>query len=179
MLVTREPGGTAIGRSIRKILLDSRNARMTPLSELLLYAADRAQHVKEVIRPALQEGKWVLCDRFADATEAYQGRARGQDPRLIEMINDLVTGGMKPDVTFLLDLPVEVGLERALKRNSASNTGTQDRFEKEELSFHRKVRKAYLHLARREKERFVLIRADAGEKEVEEAVFRSIEPLIK
>jgi dTMP kinase len=179
VLATREPGGTAIGKTIRRILLDARNTAISPKSEWLLYAADRAQHVKEVIHPGLLEGKWVLCDRFMDATEAYQGRARGQDTQLIRVINDLVVQGATPDLTVLLDLPVEIGLERALRRNSISNAGTQDRFEREHLSFHRKVRKAYLELAQREKNRFVVVKGDSGEKEVEDAVFRFIEPLIE
>jgi len=179
VLATREPGGTPIGKTIRRILLDARNTAISPKMEWLLYAADRAQHVQEVISPGLRQGKWVLCDRFMDATEAYQGQARGQDTHLIRLINDLVVQGAKPDLTILMDLPVEVGLERALRRNRISNAGTQDRFEREHLSFHRKVRKAYLDLAKREKERFVIVDAGAGEKEVEEAVFRCIEPLLK
>lgn len=179
VVATREPGGTPIGKIIRKTLLDARNTAIAPLTELLLYAADRAQHMKEVIRPGLLEGRWVLCDRFTDATEAYQGQARGQDAHLIRMINDLATTGMRPDLTILLDLPVEIGLERAIRRNRTSKTTSQDRFEREQLSFHRKVRRAYLQLAQREKERFVVIDADAGEKEVEEEVFRHIEPLLR
>jgi dTMP kinase len=178
VLATLEPGGSSIGQSIRKILLDSRNTGLSPLAELLLYEADRAQHVREVIRPALKKGLWVLCDRFSDATEAYQGRARGEPISLVRELNRVATGGLKPDVTFLLDLPVEVGLARARRRNLDTNAGDQDRFEREELSFHEKVREAYLLLARREKKRFVVIQAQAGEKEVEESIFRSIEPLI-
>jgi len=179
VLATREPGGTLIGKTIRRILLDSRNTAIAPKTEWLLYAADRAQHVQEIILPALREGKWVLCDRFMDATEAYQGRARGQDTQLIRVINDLVVQGAKPDLTILLDLPVEIGLGRALRRNSVSNAGTQDRFEREHLSFHRKVRKAYLDLAQREKDRFVVVNADASEQEVEEAIFHYVEPLVQ
>jgi dTMP kinase len=176
VIATREPGGTPIGRIIRKTLLDPRNTVISPLAEWLLYAADRAQHVKEVIRPGLLGGKWVLCDRFMDATEAYQGWARGQDTDMIRVINHLVIQGMRPDLTFLLDLPAEVGLERALRRNRIANTGNQDRFEREQLSFHRKVRRAYRQLARREKDRFVIIDATAGEEEVEEAVWGFVEP---
>jgi len=179
VLATREPGGTAIGKSIRRILLDSGNTAISPRTELLLYAADRAQHLREVIYPGLVQGKWVLCDRFMDATEAYQGRARGQDPELIRLINDLVVQGTKPDLTLLLDLPVKIGLERALRRNSISNEGNQDRFEREHLSFHRKVRKAYLDLAKREKGRFVVIDADASEQVVEEAIFHAVKPLLE
>ncbi len=179
VIATREPGGTGIGKIIRKTLLDARNTAISPLTELLLYAADRAQHVKEVIRPGLREGNWVLCDRFMDATEAYQGRARGQSADLIRCLNDLVIQGLRPDLTFLLDLSVETGLDRAFRRNRLSNTANQDRFERERLSFHRKVRRAYLQLARKEKDRFVIIDAGAGKKEVEEAVFRFIEPLLE
>jgi len=179
VLATREPGGTTIGKSIRRILLDAGNTAISPKTELLLYAADRAQHLQEVICPGLMEGKWVLCDRFMDATEAYQGRARGQDPELIRLINNIVVQGTKPDLTLLLDLPVEIGLERALRRNSISEVGNQDRFEKEHLSFHRNVRKAYLDLAKREKERFALIHADAPEEVVGEAIFQAVEPLLK
>jgi dTMP kinase len=176
VVTTREPGGSPIGKSIRKILLDSRNTGICPMTEWLLYAADRAQHVQEIIRPSLEAGMWVVCDRFMDATEAYQGRARGQSISLIREMNRVVTRGVKPDVTFLLDLPAEIGLARARRRNIDKNAGTQDRFEREDLSFHERVREAYLQLARREKKRFVVIRANADEKEVEESIFRYIEP---
>lgn len=178
LLVTREPGGSKIGNAIRKILLDSRNSGISPLTELLLYAADRAQHVEEVIRPALEDGVWVLCDRFMDATEAYQGIARGQSISFVREMNRVATRGVRPDITFLLDLPVEIGLARARRRNIISNTGTQDRFEREELTFHEKVRKGYLRIARREKKRFVVIQANAEEKEVEKSIFQYMEPLI-
>lgn len=178
LLVTREPGGSKIGNAIRKILLDSRNSGISPLTELLLYTADRAQHVEEVIRPALEDGVWVLCDRFMDATEAYQGIARGQSIPFIREMNRVAARGVKPNITFLLDLPVEIGLARARRRNIVSNAGTQDRFEREELSFHEKVRKGYLRIARREKKRFVVVQAHAEVKEVERSIFQYMEPLI-
>lgn len=171
---TLEPGGTPIGQGIRKILLDAGNRNLSPLGELMLYAADRIQHVREVILPALSRGTWVLCDRYADATEAYQGWARGQDRRLVRRVNDLATQGLVPDMTLLLDLAVEKGLARAIRRNKAVPHGGQDRFEKEDLSFHRAVRRAYLHMARRHPQRFVVIDADAGMDEVEESLFRHI-----
>ena len=162
-VMTLEPGGTVIGRKMRQVLLDSRNKALTPLAELMLYAADRAQHVEEVIKPALRAGKWVICDRFSDATVVYQGAARGQDRKLIRLLNSVVTDGIRPHLTFLLDCPVEVGLRRALGRNMKG----QDRFEKEALSFHRKVRKGYLDLARKNRNRFVILDATANRKEME------------
>jgi dTMP kinase len=169
-VMTLEPGGTAIGRKMRRVLLDSKNKALNPLAELMLYAADRAQHVEEIIKPALRSGKWVICDRFSDATVVYQGAARGQDGKLIRLLNDVVTGGIRPHLTFLLDCPVEVGLRRALGRNMKG----QDRFEKEALSFHRKVRKGYLHLARRNQKRFVILDATASRKEIEAEIIRRL-----
>jgi dTMP kinase len=170
-VMTLEPGGTAIGRKMRRVLLDSRNKTLTPLAELMLYAADRAQHVEEVIKPALRGGTWVICDRFSDATVVYQGAARGQDGELIRFLNNLVTGGILPDLTFLLDCPVQVGLRRALGRNMKG----QDRFEKEALSFHHKVRNGYLDLARRNKKRFVVLDAAASRKELEAQILCHVE----
>lgn len=177
-VVTKEPGGTAIGGGIRRMLLDARNRNLSPLTEWMLYAADRAQHVQEVIGPALKQGKWVLCDRFMDATEVYQGWARGQDREMIREINVLVTQGIRPHLTFLLDLPAEVGLDRALRRNISQAVKGQDRFEREHLSFHRKVRRAYLRLARREPERFVCIDASGAEEDVEAEIFHHLEPFL-
>ena len=170
-VMTLEPGGTEIGRKMRQVLLDARNKALTPLAELMLYAADRAQHVEEVVKPALRAGKWVLCDRFSDATVAYQGVARGQDAKLIGLLNNVVTDGILPHLTFLLDCPVEVGLSRALRRDMKG----QDRFEKEALSFHRKVRKGYLELARKNKKRFVIVDATASPREIEAEILRHLE----
>ncbi|MEE9418715.1 MAG: dTMP kinase, partial [Desulfatiglandaceae bacterium] len=113
---TMEPGGTRVGQDIRRILLDSQNQNLSPLAELLLYAADRAQHVEEVIRPLLEQGKWVVCDRYFDATLVYQGYARGQEIGLIKTLNKKASLGIRPDITFLIDCPVRVGIERALRR---------------------------------------------------------------
>ncbi|MGD2127236.1 MAG: dTMP kinase [Desulfobacteraceae bacterium] len=176
---TLEPGGTQIGKHIRGILLDSLNKNLTPLAELTLYAADRAQHVAEVIKPALDQGNWVICDRFFDATVVYQGSARGQDMQLIQLLNEKVTRGIRPDMTFLLDCPVEVGLERALERNETGLDKGQDRFENEKMAFHEKVRQAYLALARKEGKRFIIIEAIADKDEVEEEIFRHIKPHLK
>ncbi|MEJ2723293.1 MAG: dTMP kinase [Deltaproteobacteria bacterium] len=178
-VATLEPGGTKIGKSIRRILLDSGNKNLVPVAELVLYAADRAQHVEEVIKPALGEGKWVICDRFADATVAYQGRARSQDMRLVRILNETVTQGVYPDRTFLLDCPVEIGLQRALNRNKEDPDRGQDRFEKEQMVFHRAVRRAYLELANKERKRIVVIDASADEEAVEEEIFRHVMPHLK
>jgi dTMP kinase len=174
VIVTLEPGGTRIGKSIRHVLLDSRNRALTPLAELMLYAADRAQHVQEIIQPAVQAGKWVICDRFSDATVVYQGAARGQDGKLIRLLNKVVTEGIRPHVTFLLDCPVEMGIKRALGRNMKG----QDRFEKEALAFHRKVRNGYLDLARKNKDRFVILDAAGSRKGIESEILRHLAPFL-
>ena len=176
LITTFEPGGTRIGKDIRRILLDSRNKNLSPLTELILYAADRAQHVEELIKPALDEGKWVICDRFFDATVVYQGIARGQDMKLVQSLNAQVTQGIQPDITFLLDCPVDMGLNRALKRNEAQSQKGQDRFEREALDFHRAVREGYLDLARKNQDRFVVLDATLPKDEVEKRIFQYIEP---
>jgi len=153
---TREPGGSNIGKKIRKLLLSTENTEITSRAELLLYAADRAQHVEQVVKPALTEGKVVLCDRFSDATIAYQGYARGLDLELIHNLNSLATGGIKPDLTYLIDCPVETGIGRARKRGEAEGSDEM-RFEKEALSFHTKVLEGYKEIARNEPERVSVI----------------------
>ena len=175
---TLEPGGTRIGQDIRRLLLDSRNSHLSPMAELILYAADRAQHVEEIIRPALEQGKWVICDRFFDATVAYQGGGRGLDMDLIMTLNSKVTKGLRPDITLLLDCPPEMGIERALKRNNASAQDGQDRFEREKMEFHKKVRNAYLEISHNER-RFSIINASLPEDAVEEEIFSVIAPHLK
>jgi len=155
-LLTREPGGTAIGDRIRQILLSSENSRMESVTEFFLYAAARAQHISQVILPALKDGKIVLCDRFADATVAYQGYGRGVTLAWIEEIHNRFLKGLKPNLTFLLDLPVEEGLRRAWKRME-NQTLKEDRFEKEALAFHRRVREGYLFLAHKEPNRIIML----------------------
>ena len=155
-LLTREPGGTKVGEKIRQILLSSDNAGMEPMAELFLYVADRIQHYHQVIVPALREGKVVLCDRFADATTVYQGFGRGLDLAWIEEIHARALENTKPDLTFLLDLPVEVGLKRAWKRLEQDQT-REDRFEKEAMDFHRRIREGYLTLARKEPARITVL----------------------
>lgn len=168
-LLTREPGGTAIGDRIRQILLSSENSSMEAATEFFLYAAARAQHISQIILPALTEGKTVLCDRFADATVAYQGHGRGLNLAWIEEIHDRFLRGVKPNLTFLLDLPVEEGLRRALKRME-NQAVKEDRFEKEDLGFHRRVREGYLLLARKEPNRIIVLN---GMKD-EQALHREI-----
>jgi dTMP kinase len=177
-ILTMEPGGTRIGQDIRAVLLDIRNQILSPLAELLLYAADRAQHVDEVITPALTEEKWVVCDRFFDATMAYQGHARGQDMALIKSLNKKAASGILPDITFLVDCPVEVGLERALRRNKVMQQEGQARFEKEKMEFHKAVRGGYLAIAEEEPDRFVVVDGTLHEDGLEEAIFEHIRPYI-
>jgi len=155
-VVTSEPGGTRIGQAIRKILLDIDNVDIAPLTELFLYEADRAQHISEIIKPALDAGKWVICDRYFDATTVYQSIVLEQHEKLVEQLNYEATLGLEPDITFLLDCPVEVGFERIEKRDKADKK--IDRFEKKTIDFHIKVRYGYLALANKHKNRFKINR---------------------
>ena len=170
-VATREPGGTRIGKQIRALLLDPESSDMDPMTELLLYTADRAQHVKQLILPLLSAGKAVLCDRYYDATVVYQGYARGLDIGLIRGLHKLILKDLKPDITILLDLPPEEGLARAWKQiNSGTRTDIESRFEKETLAFHEKVRSGYLELARLEPERFRVIDASKSESQVRKEI---------
>ncbi len=176
--VTREPGGCPIGEKVRKILLNPDHREMVPLSELLLYEAARAQHVKEVIEPFLKKGGVVLCDRFSDATIAYQGYGRKIDLRWIERLNHFSSRGIKPDVTFLLDCPSDVGLKRALKRNRTLKQEKEERFEKEKIQFHQRVRKGYLALAKKEPRRVKVIDTRQGEDNVFNKILKTVDKLI-
>lgn len=153
VVVTREPGGTLLGEEIRALLLGHRDGGMHSDSELLLVFAARADHLAAVIRPSLMAGKWVLCDRFTDATYAYQGGGRGIALERIATLEDLVQGPLRPDLTLLLDAPVRVGLARAERRGAA------DRFEAEQTAFFERVRAAYLHQASRSPARYRVIDA--------------------
>jgi dTMP kinase len=165
---TREPGATALGQRIRRILLDPAAGDIDPLAELLLYLADRVQHVHRVIRPALAEGQVVICDRFVDATLAYQGAARGLDQNLIRDLHDLVLGAWRPDLTVLIDIPVEIGLARAWKAvGRGERSGAETRFERETHAFHERVRQGYRHLAGCEPERFCIIDGNRPPRDVE------------
>jgi dTMP kinase len=172
-VITREPGGTRIGEKIRAILLDPESKDMDPLTELLLYTADRAQHIKEFVSPFLSAGKTVLCDRFYDATVVYQGFARGLDIGLIDKLHNLLFENLKPDITILLDLPPEKGLSRAWKQiKNGDRENVETRFEKEKLSFHNKVRSGYLDLARLEPGRFRVIDASMDENQVRNEIIK-------
>jgi dTMP kinase len=153
LCVTREPGGTPLCRNIRQILLDPHDEVMDPRTELLLYAADRTQHVEQCLKPALIRGDLVLCDRYTASTIAYQGYGRGLDRALIDQLNTIATGGLHPDLTLWLDLDVEIGLARAQSR------GSRDRIEQSDLSFHHAVRQGFAALAGNDPDRFVRIDA--------------------
>lgn len=170
-LITEEPGGTALGMRLRELLLNREPCDICPEAELLLFAAARAQHVREVITPALAAGKMVLCDRFADATVVYQGYARGLDMEAIAFLNSIAAAGRQPDLTLLFDLPVEAGLRRAQARIAQlAGEPREDRFEAEDLSFHIKVREGYLLLAHKNTERFRVIDAAGAVADLQEVV---------
>lgn len=153
---TREPGGTPLAESVRELLLAPRDEQVSDLTELLLVFAARAQHLEQVIKPALAAGQWVLCDRFTDATYAYQGAGRGMDMTAIATLEQLVQQTLRPDLTLLLDVPVEIGMARASARSAP------DRFESEQLQFFEAVRKLYLQRAEAEPDRFAVIDASPG-----------------
>lgn len=154
VVVTREPGGTSLGEKVRGLLLDSAHGEICSDAELLLMFAARAQHIEDVIRPALSAGQWVVCDRFTDATFAYQGGGRGIDKGRISILEQWVQSELKPDLTLLFDLPVEVGMQRAGLRAKL------DRFEQEKKHFFEKVRACYLVMAANEPERYRILNAD-------------------
>lgn len=166
VLVTREPGGSGLGKALRTLLLDC-NSQITPDAELCLFLADRAQHVAEVIRPALAAGKVVLCDRYADSTYAYQGFARGMDLGRLRLLNDAVTGGLRPDLTLVFDVPEEEGLARARARNQSEGTEVSEgRFDNETLKFNAAVRGGFLKLAAAEPQRMRIIDSTACRADV-------------
>lgn len=169
--ITREPGGTIIGRKIRTILLDPDSTLIEPTTELLLYAADRVQHIREVILPLIQAGNVVICDRYFDATLAYQGHARGLDTTFIHTLHHLTCQDLGPDLTILLDLPPDIGLARAWKQlESGRRSDAESRFEKETLTFHERVRAGYLTLAAAEPNRFKIVDASQNEQQVQEHI---------
>jgi dTMP kinase len=167
-VVTREPGGTVIGREIRDVLLDPANRAMAPAAELLLYFADRAQNVAEVIRPALAKGLTVLCDRHVESSLAYQGHGRGLPLEDIRRLAALATGGLRPDVIVLVDVPVEVGLARVGRR------GAHDRLESERVGFHDRVRAGFEALLSAEPERWLRLDGTQPEEAVQEALWRGL-----
>lgn len=172
VLLTREPGGTEVAEKIRQLLLEKHSESITPQTELLLVFAARSQHLQHVILPALAQGKWVLSDRFTDATYAYQGGGRHMDSQLIAWLETAVQGELRPDLTLLLDAPVETGLLRARHR------GKLDRFESEQRDFFQRVRQAYLTRARQNPQRYAIIDAALPLAEVQTQISQAIETLI-
>jgi len=170
--VTREPGGSPVAERIRNLLLDRDNAGMAGDAELLLMFAARAEHLAKTIRPALEAGVWILCDRFTDATYAYQGGGRGVQRRRIALLEDLVQGDLRPDLTLLFDLPVATGLSRARGRSAP------DRFEAETLAFHEAVRAEYLDIAAREPERVRVFDAEASLETIRHLVHAEVAPFL-
>ena len=177
-ILTREPGGTVLGKQIRSLLLNPDHTGMAAETELLLYMADRAEHVHTIIRPALAAGTTVLCDRFFDATLVYQGVARGLAAEWIGQLHDLVFDGLRPDLTLLLDLPPEVGLARARRQlEKGVRSKRESRFEDETLVFHQRVREGYLALAHQEPGRFRVIDAGQDEPRVRKDIQTAVETL--
>lgn len=172
-LLTREPGGTPIGDQIRKLVLSPANAAMTPTCELLLYGAARAQHIEQVIRPALLLGRLVLCDRFSDATFAYQGHGRGIRLDLIDALHGLETLALRPDLTLLFDIEPGRALERARDRDRGGSRD-ETRFEQEDLEFHERVRAGYLEMAHQEPGRFVILDARGSVEEIHLRVVEAV-----
>ncbi len=170
-LLLHEPGGTPLGERVGRLLKWTREVEVSPVSEVLLFNVSRHQLVESVIRPALQDGQVVICDRFADSTVAYQGYGRGLDPRLVTTINEVATAGLKPDLTVLLDMPVPEGLARISHRQ-------RDRFEGEDVSFHERVRAGYLEMARAEPERWLVVDSQQPKQRVAAVVRRRVERLL-
>jgi len=173
VVVTREPGGTPLAEKLRTLLLDKKTEAMAEEAELLLMFAARAQHLKHVIEPALARGDWVICDRFTDATYAYQGGGRNMKIKTIEWLEILVQGNLRPDLTLLLDAPVKIGIERARKR------GAFDRFESETVQFFENVRRAYLLQAEINPQRIKLIKANQPLADVQQAIINVLSPLLR
>jgi len=172
LVTTREPGGSRLGEDIRALLLQVREEDVSPMAELLLIFAARAQHIHTLIEPALAAGKWVLCDRFTDATYAYQGGGRGLDKNAVATLERLVQGQLRPDYTVLLDAPVSIGMARARGR------GELDRFEREELEFFERVRSAYLELAEQSSGRYRVIDASVSLQQVQRQLSKVCNELI-
>lgn len=167
VICLREPGGTKASEKIRRVLLDCKNDSITPMAEMLLYMAARSQLIKEIIQPALKEGKIMICDRFLDSTIAYQGYGLGVDIELIECIGEFVTCGIKPDLTIFLDLPIRDGLKH--RRN------VKDRIEKRSLEYHSRVRKGYLHLLHLESERIKIIKVQKDKNKTQSEIRKLVQ----
>ncbi|MDR2425988.1 MAG: dTMP kinase [Endomicrobium sp.] len=178
VLLTREPGGTLLAESIRKILLNP-DSHLVPLSELLLYEAARAQHIEEIILPALKSGKAVICDRFTDATVAYQGYGRKLDLQLIEKLNNAASFGIKPLITIYIDIKPDLGVNKAKVLDKESYGTSGDRIERESLSFHKTVRKGYLELAKKYPERIKKIKIKKDITQTQDEIRKAVDMVIK
>ena len=172
VLLTHEPGGTPLGNRLARCLKWSGDTGISALSELLLFNASRAQLVTEVIRPALKEGKVVICDRYIESTIAYQGYGRGLELEMVRAINDTATQGLKPDLTVLLDIAIGEGLARKVDKG-------RDRFEQEDIAFHQRVREGYLKLAADEPERWLVVEASQSKAKVEAAIWQRVSQLLE
>lgn len=172
VVCTREPGGTIVGEKIREILLDNNLPAMHSDTELMLMFAARVEHIKQVIEPALNDGKWVVCDRFYDATYAYQGYGRDISLNRIDELRSFSIGTLEPDITFLLDVSLDVSMQRVASR------GSKDRFENEKIDFYKKVRNGYLTIARQNNKRVCLIDADKNIADVQSEIQRHLDRLI-
>jgi len=172
-VLTREPGGTEIGKGIRGVLLSEEHGAMDPVTELLLYAADRRQHIKEIVLPSLQQGLVVITDRFSDSTRAYQGSARGLDLKLLDVLDGAATGGLKPDLTLVMDMDVREGLLRN------QNANKRDRLELEDVAFHERVRAGFLDIQKAEPERVRLVDATGTVEDVHAGVLEAVGEFLK
>jgi len=170
-LLTHEPGGTPLGKKLGRWLKWTRDTDISPLTELLLFNASRAQLVTRVIQPNLQSGKIVICDRYADSTTAYQSYGRGLDLEMVKAINNAATRGLKPDLTVLLDMPAEEGLARKRAQK-------QDRFEQEAIAFHQRVRDGYLKLAANDPERWLVVDASQSKVKISQIIWQRVEQLL-
>jgi dTMP kinase len=176
VVATREPGGTPLGGRLRDVLLDAEE-QVDPLAELLIFAADRAQHVRALVRPAVESGRVVLSDRYADATVAYQGAGRGFTDEVIAQVVSLATGGLKPDLTLIFDLTIEASRQRAQERHHSDDK--HDRLDAEDAAFHARVRDAYLKIAASEPERVRVVDAGGSIQETHSQVMRLVMPFIE
>ena len=170
-LLTQEPGGTSLGKKLASLLKWSETTSISPLTELLMFNASRAQLVEEVIQPGLKDGRVVICDRYTDSTTAYQNYGRGLDLKMVTTINNTVTGGLKPDLTILLDMSTEEGLARKRAKR-------YDRFEQEDSGFHHRVREGYLKIAASEPERWLVVDASQPKVKIREIIWQEVSRLL-
>jgi dTMP kinase len=171
-VLIHEPGGTPLGQKVRYLLKQACEIPISPLAELLLFNASRCQLVRDVINPALKQDKIVICDRFSDSTLAYQSYGRGVDIKLVKEVNQIAASGLTPDITFLLDIPPEFGLAR-------KKSGANDRFEKEKLAFHNRVRNGFLELASKEPQRWTIIDSQLSKSQISSLVWQKVNSLLK